>query len=181
MLSSWVALLNNEQYNQVNAGSTLSNSVTLTDISAGSNVSGEAFLMQGSYMYPGMQLRFRANGIASTSGAPGLTLGIYYGGVAGTALAVSTFNASANMSNTCWELEAICRVDAVGTSATLRTIGHISGLLAIPVMLPQTSSSGGSASVASGTSSVITLGAQWSAAAAGNSITCYQFLVEQLN
>lgn len=179
--TSWVSLINNEQFNQINNGSTLSNSGSLTDISAGGNTSGQALTIPANYLYQGMQLRASARGIYSTTGTTTLLLGIYFGGVAGTALASSTFGASANASNAVWSLDADIRIDGTGTSATVRTFGKIWGATSYGwVMLPQTTAGGG-VSIATGSSSILTLGAQWGTGASGNSITCYDFLVEQLN
>jgi len=180
--TSWTQVINAGQYNQLNAGTALASSASLTDISPGGNQQGEALNIPASYLQQGMQLRVRASGIYSTTGSTSLTLGIYFGGVAGTALATATFGASANASNAIWRLDADVRVDATGTSATLRTLGTLSGLTSYgPVALPASSSNGNAVSVATGAANLLTVGAQWGTGAAGNSITCYMFTVEQLD
>lgn len=181
-LTGWEQLINSEQFNQLNAGSALASSSSLTDISAGANQAGEAFLLPASYLYAGMQLRVRANGIYSTTGSTNLTLGIYYGGIAGTALATATFGASANATNATWSMDALIRCDGTGTGGTVRTIGTLFGLTSFgPVMMPSSSASGNSVSIATGAQNILTIGAQWANSSPSNSITCYQFLVEQLD
>lgn len=180
--NNWVQLINAESYNQISAGSTLSNSNTLTDVSPGGNTAGQALVLPAGFLYSGLQLRVRANGIVSTTGSPSMLIGVYFGGVAGTVLAATTVTASANMSNATWELDASIRCDGTGTSGTLRTQGKILGMNSSGLaMLPATSATGGSATVNTGSNQILTLGFQWGTANASNSLTCYQFLVESLD
>jgi hypothetical protein len=180
--TEWVSLANAGGYSQLNQGSALSNSSSLTDISAGGNQPGQALLIPANALYTGIQLRVTAEGSYSTSGTPNLTLGVYFGGVAGTALATSTFAASANATNQNWRLTADIRCDGVGLSGFLRTQGFVYGLTSGLIWpLPSTVSSGNSVSVATGASAILTIGAQWGTAAPGNSILCSQYLVEQLD
>jgi hypothetical protein len=182
VFASWEQLINDGQYSQLNAGVALTNSTSLTDVSPGGNTSGQALLIPGSSLYPGLQLSVRARGIASTSGTPQLTLGLYFGGIAGVALAASTFTTSAGLANNTWSLSADLRVEAVGGSGSFRTLGSVSGLSSSLVMLPQTSSTGGqSPNINTGNNNLLTLGAQWGTAAAGNTLTVYQWIVEQQN
>src|ERR1700752_929876 len=93
---TWVTLANANQTNEVNTGTALANSTTLTDISPGGNTLGQAYQTQPAQLYPGMMIRFKAWGIYSTTGTPTLLLGIYYGGVAGVALAVTAATTTAS-------------------------------------------------------------------------------------
>lgn len=180
--TSWESLANSGTYSQINTGSAYSNSTSLTDVSPGGNVAGQAFVLPASYLYTGLQLRVGARGVYSTTGTPNITLGVYYGGVAGTALATATFAASANASNAVWTLGADIRCDATGTSATLRTLGSISGVAGSgPTMLPQTAGGGGAVTIASGASNILTIGAQWGTPSSSNTLQVLEFLVEQLN
>jgi hypothetical protein len=177
-----VQLINAEQYSQLSTGAALVNSTSLTDISPGGNTSGQALAIPANSLYQGLQFNVKAHGIVSTTGPPNLTLGVYYGGVAGTALATATVAASANMSNATWEVDADIRVDATGSSGTLRTQGKIIGVTSGGIaVFPATTATGGSATVATGVTNILTLGAQWGTGSPSNSITCYQFLVTQLD
>lgn len=181
--ATWEQVYNNEGYSQINVGTALSNSAALTDISPGGAVAGQAAVIPASYLYTGVQLRVWARGVFSTTGSVALTIGLYYGGVANTALATATFGASANASNAVWSLNADIRCDATGTAGSLRTLGVLNGFTSYgPVMLPQTSSGLGLVSVATGTAAnILTVGAQWGSANAGNSIQCLEYVIEQLN
>jgi hypothetical protein len=179
--TSWEQLINDGMYGQENPGSTLSNSTALTDITGGGNNSGQALLIPSSYFVPGQQFSIRARGIASTTGTPNLTLGLYFGGVAGIPFATSTFAASANMTNQVWALTVDLRIMATGSGGAAQTLGSITGLAPGIVMLPQTSSSGGQVTINTGLANLLTVGAQWGTGSAANSIQLFQFLVEQLN
>ena len=179
---SFMQLLNAQSFTQTQVGTALANSTTLTDITPGGNTAGQAFALNspGSLQLAlGQPFIVKANGIVSTTGTPNLTLGLYYGGVAGTALASTGATATGNnLSNATWELEFLCRVDAVGTSGSVRTIGHVMGPYAGYTMVPASSSSGNNVTVNTSTSSsILTIGAQWGTAAAGNSIQLMQFAV----
>jgi hypothetical protein len=112
----------------------------------------------------------------STTGTPNLTLGVYYGGVAGTALATTGALATGSgLSNAIWELELRCRVDSVGTSGSIRSTGKVVGINGTQ-MLPATSSSGNLvSSLDTSTAKILTVGALWGTASASNSIQCTQF------
>ena len=179
--TTWTQLINSGQYSQANAGTAYASSTSLTDISPGGSSAGQALLLPSSLLQSEVQLRVTGRGICSTTGSPNLTLGVYLGGVAGTALATSTFATSAAMSNATWKLTADIRCDGTGGSGTLRTLGEIIGLNPQPVMLPLTSSGGGAVTVNTGINNILTLGAQWGTNSASNTITCEEWLVEQLN
>lgn len=184
-LTGWEQLINSGEYNQENAGSVLSNSSVLTDITPGGSATnvGQTLQIPGSYLYPGMQLRVRARGVASSTGTTTLSLGVYWAGVAGTALTnTSSFAASANMSNAPWKLDADLRVSTVGPAASVYAAAEIIGLTTSGLQVVGSSGASGlSNTFASGTSAILTVGAQWGAAAAGNSIQLLQYMVEQLN
>lgn len=180
---TYEALLNSGQYNQLNLGTALASSTSATDITAGGNSPGRAFTFPAGYLQTGMQLRVRAKGIVSNTGTPNLTLGLYYGGVAGTALATTGAVATASsLSNSIWSLEADLRVDGVGASGAIRTLGSVSGPFASAVMLPAAgSSSGNSVTVDTSTAQILTVGATWGTSSASNSIQLVMFTVERSN
>src|SRR5581483_1962798 len=114
---TWVTLANANQSNQTSTGAALASSTTLTDISPGGNTAGQAFQTQPDQLYPGQMLRFTAAGIYGTTGTPTLLIGLYYGGVAGVALAATAATTTASgVSNGIWTLSAMARVISTGTS-----------------------------------------------------------------
>ncbi len=180
---SWVSLLDDGTYAQLNPGTALSNSTSNTDITAGGNNAAQAFTLPANFLQVGMQLRVRANGIVSTSGTPNLTLGVYLGGVAGTALATTTASATASsLSNQAWVLSADMRVEAVGSSGSIRTIGTVSGGFGGGLAyLGSGSSSGNNVTVDTSTSKILTVGAQWGTQSSSNSVQLMQWIIELLN
>lgn len=175
------ALLNSGQYSQLNLGTAYASSVTLTDISPGGTVAGEAFTFPAGYLQVGQQFRVRAKGIISNTGTPNLTLGVYYGGTAGTALASTGAVATVtSLSNSVWSMEADLRVDATGTSGSIRTLASASGIYASPTFFPA-SSSGNNVTVDTSVAKILTIGATWGTNSASNSIQVVMFLVERLN
>ena len=177
---SFVQLLNAQTFAQLNVGTAYASSTTLTDISAGGNTAGQAFQFTGTgapiSLQVGQAFLVKANGIVSTTGTPNLTLGVYYGGVAGTALAsTGAIAAGNNLSNVTWDLEVLCRVDAVGTSGSIRSIGKVVGPYSGVPLLPASSSSANNVTVNTSTSNILTIGALWGTNSASNSIQCAQF------
>src|SRR5262245_50554453 len=79
---TWEALLNSPQ--PTAAGTALANSTTLTVISV-----APQFTLPANFLQAGSALRFTAFGVFSTTVTPTLLLGVYYGGVAGVALATT--------------------------------------------------------------------------------------------
>lgn len=184
MNNTFEQLLNTGQTNATGPGSALASSTSLTDISAGGNTAGQALALNASALQPGMILRTTVTGIYSTAGsAPNLTVGLYYGGVAGTALAAMVAETMVvSISNSFWELSLLSRVESTGTSGTVRTIGSGffggSGAAGVP---NTTSSSGNLVTIDTSAAKILTIGAQWSASSASNSIQCMMFTVELLN
>lgn len=178
-------LLNNNQFNQLNLGTALANSVVLTDITAGGNTAGQAFTFPASYLQPGQQYRIRARGIVSNTGTPTLNLGVFYGGVAGVALAQTTATTTVTgLANSPWLLEADMRVEATtGTSGTVRTLGTVVGPYSATgfLSLPVSSASANSVTVDTSTAKILTIGALWGTASASNSIQVAMFTVERLD
>lgn len=181
-IQTWETLANSLTTSQTTTGAALASSTSLTDISPGGNTAGQAFTIPAGFMYVGQQWRFSANGIYSTTGTPTLLLGLYYGGVGGTALcATAATTTGSGVANGVWRLSADARVSAVGTSGTILTIGAVSGVGTSPVLMPATSSTGGAATINTSTSNLLTVGGQWGTSSASNTIICYQFLCELLS
>jgi len=186
MGQTWASLMNEGGYSQLNTGTALNTSTSLTDISPGGNVAGQAYQFNADYLQVGFQFLVYASGIVSNTSTPTLNLGLYFGGIAGTALATTgALTTTSGLSNTTWELEAKMRVDAVGTSGSIRTNGHVLGPIfgtTTCVMIPASSSSGNNVTVNTGAASnILTVGAQWSASSASNSIQVIEFAVVKFN
>lgn len=181
--ATWAAQVNEGQYSQLNTGAAYASSVTLTDVSPGGNTAGQALTFPASYMQAGMQFRINANGIVSTTGAPTLLLGLYWGGVAGTAIAsTGAQTALTSITNTPWVLDALLRVEATGTSGSIRTIASILGPYATTVISTfPSSSSGNNVTIDTSTAKILTIGAQWGTNSASNSLQVMQFSVLRLN
>lgn len=185
---SYVLMMNPGQVSNT-PGSALTNTVTLTDISGGANVAGEAYTIPANFMQTGQVWRFTASGIFTTTSTPTLLLGLYAGGVAGTALAATiAVTTPSGVTNQSWLLEATMRVTAPGTSGTVVTQGCVTGIESVSLtgasasttMMPETTSTGGQSTQNTSVANILTVGAQWGTAASGNSITCEQFIIELL-
>ena len=188
---TWVTLANANEANQTSTGAAYSNSTTLSDISPGGTAS--AMSLAAGQLYPGQMFRFFAGGIYSTAGsAPNLTLGVYLGGVSAGAgaqvLGVTNLATTASQTNQLWSLKGRMRVITTGLAgvATVVAMGELLGFNATPIsgaqVIPNTSASGGTVTgtIQTQTAQILTLGAQWSALSASNSITCYFWTVEYL-
>jgi hypothetical protein len=160
-------------------GTPLANSTTATDISPAPQLTVPA-----NFYYVGQLWRARAWGIYSTTGTPNLTIGFYYGGAAGTALAATAATATgAAVSNLMWHAEATFRVTSLGASGTILGFGLCHGIAATastPVLMPTSSSSGNSVTINTTTANTWTCGATWGTSNTSNTITCYFFQLELL-
>lgn len=179
-LDTWVQFANAYQTSSTTAGSALASSTSLTDVSPGGSTVGQAYTFPLPFRV-GDAWEISANGIYSTTGTPTLLLGLYYGGVGGTALcATAATTTGSGVANGVWRLTADMHITAVGTSGTALTIGSVSGIGTGPVLMPATSSTGGAATIATGTANILTVGCQWGTSSASNSLVCYWMAVKKL-
>ena len=174
---SWVANANSPGQS---AGAALASSVTLTDISPAPQFSSQTF----GQMYVGQRWRLTAHGIFSTTGTPTLLLGCYYGGVAGTALAASAATTTGSGAAAWpWKLEVLLSVRSLGASGTIWCQGWLdfpTSLTAITrTAIPTTNVQ--LVTVNTGTNSALTVGAQWGTSSSSNTVTCEDFIIEQMN
>jgi hypothetical protein len=174
----WEACLNSPSEG---AGTQLSDSAAATDISP-----APQFVVPANYMYAGQRWRMVAYGIESSasSGNPTLTLGFYYGGVAGTLLAANASLATGTSAVSWpWRMEMDMRIVTVGSSGTVWCNGKIfwpTSLAAwgiTPVTLTQTMP----VTINTTTANALTCGATYTSAVSGVTITCEDLLVELLN
>ena len=172
----WESLLNSPQ--PTAAGTPLANSVSLTDISV-----APPFVLPANFLQPGSALQFTAFGVFSTTATPTLLLGVYYGGVAGTALATTgAITTGSAVTNVPWRLELTATVRTVGATGTAMSQGQYQMGTSVSAWnsLPFPNTALATVSIDTTAAKALTIGAQWSAANASNTITCHGFLVESL-
>jgi hypothetical protein len=166
-------------------GAAYANSTSPTDVSP-----APLLVLPANYLDVGSVIRCTAWGEFSTTGTPTLTLGIYYGGVAGTAIATTgavTTQSAASHASFRLTFEFVCRT--IGTSGTVYGMGQLAGVGATPtggttgtttpVMLPANTPA--AVTVDTTTAKALTVGATWGAASASNTLTVHGYLVESLN
>lgn len=181
---TWITLANANQYSQINAGTAVSNFTAATDVSPGINTVGQAFQTAPAQLYPGQMWRFSANGTWSSTGSPGVSLGVYYGGAAGSPLcygSVGTASAQLAAASVPWMLQAMGKVTTVGsgTSAAWQVIGVLTGLnsFGLPTMMPQYSQA---AIYDTSVAKLITLASTCTASSTSNALTVYNWAIEYM-
>lgn len=163
-------------------GAALASSVTLTDISPTPQIVPAAFTM----LEVGMEIEINAYGEFSTTATPTLLMGLYWGGVAGTALAASTAVTMGTATAWPWQLYYRGRVRAVGTSGSLKGEGWWNFGSALTAatqrQIPEVAASRTVTIDTTGAGAkALTVGAQWGTSSASNTITCYDLSVDIAN
>lgn len=175
-MMTWESLLNSPQ--PTVAGTALASSTTLTDVSV-----APQFTLPANFLTAGSALKFTAHGQLSTTGAPTILLGIYYGGVAGTALAATVATTTGSGVTTVpWRLELTTVVRTSGATGTAMSNGFwylgtsvTAGTFApIPQVAPTT------VTIDTTAAKTLTVGAQWGTSSASNTLTLHGFTVESL-
>jgi hypothetical protein len=161
------------------AGTALANSTVLTDIGP-----APLYVVPANYMYVGQRWKIRGYGIFSTTSTPTLLVGIYYGGVAGTAIAATAAIATGNgAASWPWRIECDINVRTVGSSGTVWANGRFelgTSLTALtPYWIP--SSQTQPVTISTTTANAWSIGAQWGTANASNTITCEDYIIELLD
>ena len=176
-VSSWLMVANGPESGAgQGAGAAYASSSSATDVSA-----APQFLSQTwGPMRVGQRLRFTGYAIASNTGTPTLNLGIYYGGVAGVALATSgTITTTTAMTNWTWRFEVHSEVITTGSSGTIRSYGWIDiPTSATAVTRQQMNGTAQDVTVNTTTSSALTAGATWGTSNASNTLTLKGFVIE---
>ena len=136
-------------------------------------------------MYGGQRFRLDAYGIYSSTATPTLLLGAYYGGVAGTALAATAANAVASgAASYPWQLHLNIRVvNPPGSSGTVWCSGwaKVGSSLTAMTEYALPSSQTMPITINTTTANALTVGAQWGASSALNTITCEDAYIEALS
>lgn len=172
----WSSLLNSPQ--PATAGTALASSTSLTDVSV-----APQFVLPANFLQPGSALRFTAFGVFSTTATPTLLLGVYYGGIAGTALATTgAITTASGVTNVPWRLELVTTVRTVGSSGTAMSNGtyNMGTTVAAWNSLPIPNTALATVAIDTTASKALTIGAQWSASSASNTLTLHGFQIESL-
>lgn len=158
-------------------GTALANSTTLTDISAAPNIVLPANLLE-----IGSEIEIRGMGQFSTTGTPTLLIGVYYGAVAGVALAATAATTTASGAAAFpWMFEYRGVIRANGSTGSINGQGRLylgTSLTAFSVVVAPATAAARTVTIDTTTSKAITMGAQWSAASASNTITCNDISVK---
>lgn len=158
------------------SGTALASSTTLTDVSPTPNK-----VIPANFLLPGMRIKIRAACTYSNTATPTLLVGVYHGGVAGTALAatsaVTTTTAATNWPLTLW-YEGTVR--SIGSTGTIMGYGFVDLSTSLTAYthrpIPETALA--TVSIDTTSSKALTLGAQWGTSNAANTLTCIDFTVE---
>jgi hypothetical protein len=169
---SWTTLLNSPSRKE--AGVALANSTTLTDISP-----APQFTLPANFLQEGSTFTLKAWGVFSTTATPTLSLGFYYGGVAGVALGTTgAVTTGSGVTNVPWRIQLDVDVWTDGTTGTAKTQGWAgfgTGVAAWSFLpIPNTANTA-TVAVDTTTSKLLTVGAQWGAASASNTVQCHGF------
>lgn len=176
---SWNTLLN-WGINSHLGGATLSASSSITDVSP-----APQFFFPVNFLQIGSQLRVTAAGtLVSAASTPGtLTLGVYYGAVAGTALATGGANTLvASAASWSWRLEWTGRVTAVGSSGSIFGNGYVlmpASLTQFQAAYAMPATAPAAVSIDTTTSKALTVGATFSSATT-NTLTLNQVMIESM-
>lgn len=161
------------------AGTAYASSITATDVSPGGTTN--PLLLPGGMLQPGSIIEVEAWGTFSNTGTPTLVLGVYYGGVAGTALvassAVTTTTAATNWA---WFVQFRGQVRTTGTAGTIIGIGEAHFPTSLTAFtsrrLPETAMA--TVTIDTTVQKAITVGATWGTSSASNTLTCHGMIAE---
>jgi hypothetical protein len=164
---TWKSLLNSPQPSA--AGVALANSTSLTAISV-----APQYVLPANFAFPGSSLSFAAWGVLSTTtGPPSILIGVYWGGVAGVALATTgSVATTASVTNVPWRIELDTTIWTTGTGGTANSQGKfwLGTSVSAWTSLPMPNIAQATVSVDTTAAKELSVGAQWSAASASNTI-----------
>lgn len=158
------------------SGTALASSTTLTDVSPTPQI-----VIPATFLQPGMTIRVKAACTFSNTSTPTLLAGVYFGGVAGTALA-ATSAITTTTGATNWQLvvEYYGKVRTIGATGTIMGFGSVDLATSLTAVthrpIPETALA--TVTIDTTASKAITLGAQWGTSSASNTLTCVHFDVD---
>jgi hypothetical protein len=173
---TWEALLNSPQ--PTAAGTAYNTSTTLTDVSV-----APQFTLPANFLQPGSALRFTAFGTFSNTATPTLLLGVYYGGVAGVALAASgATTTTTGATNWPWRIELTTTIRTTGSAGTAMSQGFVDLATSLTAVarIPIPATALATVAVDTTAAKTLTVGAQWGTSSASNTLTLHGFQVESL-
>lgn len=161
-------------------GTALATSTTLTDVSPAPQITLPANLLE-----IGSEIEVEAAGQFSNTGTPTLLLGVYYGGVAGVALAASSaVTTTTGAAAWPWQLRYRGVVRSMGSTGTINGQGRLylgTALTAFTVRpIPETLAAR-TVTIDTTTAKAITVGAQWGTSSASNTLTVNDISVKLVN
>lgn len=160
------------------AGTALANSTTLTDVTPAPQL-----VIPANYLQVGSAIRVTAFGTFSNTATPTLLLGVYFGGVAGTALAATgAITTTTGATNWPFRLEYTGIVRSNGATGTIIGQGFVDLATSLTAVtrIPIPATSLATISIDTTTAKAITIGAQWGAASASNTLTVQGVLIESM-
>ncbi len=165
--------------NNLGAGAAYASSAALTDVSA-----APQFFIPANYLQVGSVIKCEAVLSASNTATPTLLLGFYYGGIAGTALAAtSAITTTTAMTNWPWRLRYLGHVRSVGSTGTIMGGGEVWAPTSLTAgawrPIPETALA--TVTIDTTATKALTVGAQWGASSASNTLTVQMFTVECLS
>lgn len=162
-------------------GAALASSTSLTTISPSSTTSPD-FVVPANWLYVGQILRLTATGRFSTTGAPTLLIGAYWGGSAGVSLGnTGALTSVSGAANTTWRYQCEIVVRSTGTSGTFMTTGTASGITAITAIAQVPATAPAVATVDTTAAKALVIAAQWGTNSASNTITQHTWMIEAMN
>lgn len=161
-------------------GAAYATSVALTDVSPTPPIVLPANLLE-----IGSEIEIEASGQFSTTGTPTLLLGVYYGGIAGVALAASSAITTGSAAAAWpWQLRYRGIVRTIGTAGTINGQGRLylgTSLTAFTVRpIPETLAAR-TVTIDTTTAKSVTVGAQWGTSSASNTLTVNDISVKLVN
>jgi hypothetical protein len=164
--------------NNLGVGAAYASSTTATDVTA-----APQFQIPANWLQADDVFEIHAFGSFSNTSTPTLILGVYYGGVAGTALA-ATSAITTTTGATSWPFELKYRghVRSVGTSGTIMGKGEvwIPTSLTAGAWRPIPETALATVSVDTTTQKALTVGATWGTSSASNTLTLQYASIEFL-
>lgn len=158
-------------------GTALASSTTLTDVSP-----APAIVLPANTLEPGSEIEIMAELTFSNTATPTLLVGLYYGAVAGVALAASSAITTTTGAAS-WPIMMRYRgiVRSIGTAGSIYGQGELllgTALTAFSVRpIPETAAAR-TVAIDTTTAKSITVGAQWGTSSASNTITCNDISVK---
>ena len=179
---SWSEMVNPRQAANLPAAVAYASSAVLTDVSPGA-ATNASLVLPANFLEVGGTYRVRAAGTFSNTGTPTLLLGVYWGGVAGTALATSgAVTTTTGATNWPWLIDYEFTVRSVGSSGTVIGDGKLELATALTAYNTRPLPAVAIAAVTVNTTAAaaLTIGGQWGTLSASNTLTCTRFSVTRL-